>query len=169
MASIAQFNAVHSVVTTMHDSYVDLIQKVCTTLGQSDKIEAMVEMYVDKSHAVKRKKDASAPKQARNAYQFFCDEVRPRIQKENPDLKMPQQSTLMGVEWKKLEAEAKEAYQQKADADKLRYADEMNAYDQRIFQLESSAYVGSGSQNASQPSDASTVVDEAAVVASSSS
>ena len=121
-------------------------------VNQKDKIDAMLEMYVDKSYmAVKRKRDSSAPSAARNGYQIFCEDARPRVKKENPEKKMTQLSTLLGNEWKALTEEQKKPYQERAEADKLRYAEEMNAYDARIFQLESSSYAGSGSQNASQP------------------
>lgn len=155
MSTIANFNFQRSVVEGMHDSQVDLIQKVCTTLGKQDMIDPMLEMYVDKTYlAMKRKKDANAPRVARNAYQVFCDSIRPRVQTENPSLKMPAHSTLMSLEWKALTDEQKGPFQAKAEEDKLRFAEEMNAYEASIFKLESASFKGNGAQNASAPSAA---------------
>lgn len=76
----------------------------------------------------KRKKDPNAPKRARGSYVFFTLDERPKIIKENPEIKFIEIGHAMGERWRALPAEAKAEYEQKANDDKRRFAEETAQY-----------------------------------------
>ena len=149
MTSTSDYERKRRITEEIDQGKIELIQNVCTRLGHPDRIQEMKEIYIDKTHGgLKKKKDENAPKPARNAYQFFCEEIRPRIKKDNPTLKMPAHSTLMSIEWRQLSEKAKEPFQKQADDDKVRYAADLKQYEESLYKFESSTFVGTGSQNA---------------------
>jgi hypothetical protein len=76
----------------------------------------------------KKARDPSAPKRARGSFVYFTDYARPLIQKEFPDIKFTEMGSVMGERWRALSAEEKKEYEDKAAADKQRFAQEMERY-----------------------------------------
>ncbi|CCD83370.1 High mobility group protein 1.2 [Caenorhabditis elegans] len=74
------------------------------------------------------KKDPHAPKRALSAFFFYSQDKRPEIQAGHPDWKVGQVAQELGKMWKLVPQETKDMYEQKAQADKDRYADEMRNY-----------------------------------------
>ncbi|KAE9555650.1 hypothetical protein FO519_001121 [Halicephalobus sp. NKZ332] len=74
------------------------------------------------------KKDPNAPKRALSAFFFFSNEKRPEVQTGHPEWKVGQVAQELGRMWKALTDEEKAVYEQKANMDKQRYADEMKNY-----------------------------------------
>jgi len=68
----------------------------------------------------RKKKDKNAPKGAKSAYLFFCDENRAIAQQEYPDKKMTELASILGDKWKALTEIEKEKYNDMAGKDKLR-------------------------------------------------
>ena len=66
------------------------------------------------------KKEKDGPKRALSAYMFFVQEERPKIVKENPDLKFGEVGKQLGAKWKTMSDKEKEPYHKKAQADKAR-------------------------------------------------
>lgn len=76
-----------------------------------------------------RLKDPNASKKPSSSYMFFCKEKRAGFKSQNPEMKQPELSKLMGAEWRQLSEKKKNKYILKADNDKLRYLDEMKTYE----------------------------------------
>ena len=76
----------------------------------------------------KKPTDPNAPKGVKSSYLFFCDDARKQVKEEQPDLAPNDVSRKMGDMWRKMTDEDKEPYKRQAEADKTRYATEMESY-----------------------------------------
>mmetsp|Transcript_10420 Transcript_10420/g.10410 ORF Transcript_10420/g.10410 Transcript_10420/m.10410 type:complete len:112 (-) Transcript_10420:33-368(-) len=72
--------------------------------------------------AKREKKDG--PKKPKSAFMFFSQERRITLKTEQPDLKITEQSKVIGAEWGKLSDADKAPYAEKASQDKERYIKE---------------------------------------------
>lgn len=93
-----------------------------------DSVGTLIEPPPIVSKYGRRKKDPKAPKRARGSYVFFTLDERPKIIKENPEMKFQDIGHAMGERWRALPAEAKAEYEHKANEDKRRFTDEMTQY-----------------------------------------
>lgn len=55
-------------------------------------------------------KKEAVKKRAKTAYQYFCDEQRPKLQKKNPEWRLPQLSKELGAMWKAMTDRKKGKY-----------------------------------------------------------
>ena len=62
---------------------------------------------------MKKKKDPNAPKKPKTGYMRFCDEIREKLRKENPEMQLGGIAKLLGKEWNKLSDAKKEEYKNK--------------------------------------------------------
>jgi hypothetical protein len=77
-----------------------------------------------------KKRDPNAPKRAKNAYLFFCDERMPEFRKQHPDLSyMDAKSKLSKEVWNKMTEQQKAPYLEMNRQDKERYEREKAAYE----------------------------------------
>lgn len=76
----------------------------------------------------KEKKDPNAPKKAATSFFIFSNEMRPKLKKENPDIKFTDVGRKLGELFRGLSAEEKEKYEKLAQKDKARFKKEMEAY-----------------------------------------
>jgi len=74
------------------------------------------------------KKDPNKPKKNMSAYMFYCQERRPQMKKDNPELKFTEITKLISPEWKALSKDDKKKYDDLAAKDKERYQKEMEEY-----------------------------------------
>lgn len=74
-----------------------------------------------KKERSRKKKDPNAPKRALSAYMFFANAQRDIVRAENPGIAFGQIGKLLGEKWKSMDAEKREPYENKAEADKKRY------------------------------------------------
>jgi len=74
----------------------------------------------------KRAKDPSAPKRALSAFFFFCGDERPEVRAAHPEWSVAEVAKELGKRWEKVTNKSK--YEARAEADKARYAKEMEAY-----------------------------------------
>ncbi|GMP30487.1 hypothetical protein CsSME_00005140 [Camellia sinensis var. sinensis] len=81
-----------------------------------------------KKRKQKKKKDPNAPKRAMSGFMFFSQSERENIKKTNPGIAFTDVGRVLGEKWKKLSAEEKEPFEAKAQADKMRYKDEISGY-----------------------------------------
>mmetsp|Transcript_124617 Transcript_124617/g.357933 ORF Transcript_124617/g.357933 Transcript_124617/m.357933 type:complete len:335 (-) Transcript_124617:87-1091(-) len=77
--------------------------------------------------------DVQKPKRAQSAYFLFANEMREQVTKEIKEkgegkFKLGDVAKEVGVRWAALSAEAKKPYEEKAEADKQRYAEELRVY-----------------------------------------
>lgn len=73
-------------------------------------------------------KDPNAPKRPRSAYILFCNDKRPEVRAQNPEMKMPKVVQELGKLWKDLKDKKKQHYLSEAAKDKERYNTEMSEY-----------------------------------------
>ena len=79
----------------------------------------------------KAKKDKNAPKKNSSAYIFFCNDKRPEVKEDHPEIKSNDILKELGLLWKKFKDEKPtevKKYEKKAADDKDRYQDEMKNY-----------------------------------------
>ncbi|KAK3394625.1 Non-histone chromosomal protein 6 [Podospora didyma] len=84
------------------------------------------------------KKDPNAPKRGLSAYMFFANEQRDNVREENPGVSFGQVGKILGERWKALSDKQRTPYEAKAAADKKRYEDEKQAYNNDPEEEESS-------------------------------
>tara|TARA_Y100000389_G_scaffold186801_1_gene207569 strand:+ start:1807 stop:2796 length:990 start_codon:yes stop_codon:yes gene_type:complete len=77
----------------------------------------------------RRKKDPNAPKRAKSAYLFFCNEERELVKKDHPDFKATETTAELGARWNTLKGDSSrskelEKYEKMAADDKVRYQKE---------------------------------------------
>ena len=102
--------------------------------AQEDKERYTEEMknYVpsedEETRKPKAKKPKNAPKNAKSAYIFYCQDERVKIKADHPDLDAKEVLKLLGVRWQETDEETKDKYKKMAEADKTRYAKEMETY-----------------------------------------
>ena len=77
----------------------------------------------------KPKKSKNAPKNPKSAYIFYCQDERPNVKSEMPDLIAKEVLKELGGRWKGTDDDTKEKYKKMAEEDKVRYAEEMKNYD----------------------------------------
>merc|ERR1712130_470720 len=75
-----------------------------------------------------KKKDPNAPKNARSAYLYFCNELREKLKAENPAISITECGKEAGRQWKELTPSRRAKYDQMAAEDKARYEKETAAY-----------------------------------------
>jgi hypothetical protein len=76
-------------------------------------------------------KDVNSPKRAAGAYVFFANEVRPKLQAENPGVKFVDIGRILGQRWRALTDKEKEPYDKASAEDKARYRRQMAEYKER--------------------------------------
>jgi len=76
----------------------------------------------------KRARHPTAPKHPMSGFLFYASDVRPEITQENPGKTVGFISQIIAKKWKVLTPEQKSPWDQKASADKARYAKEMETY-----------------------------------------
>lgn len=77
----------------------------------------------------KEKKNPLAPKKGLSSYMFFFKENRERIKSENPDAEFGEIGKLIGAEWKALDSDEKNKYEEMSKQDKKRYENDMADYE----------------------------------------
>ena len=105
---------------------------------ESDEAQAVISKIIQdnipkitKSKSIRKtkpKKDPAAPKRPLSSYMFFCKVDRPMVKAANPTMKAVDISREMGKNWSSLSEKKKEPYIKQAEADKVRYSEDMINY-----------------------------------------
>ena len=140
MAHLPYYNRLVNVTDVFYDSHRDLIEKVCIELNASEKIDDMIDRYLDSSVKLKAKKDPNQPKRSKTSYMFFCEENRASVLKKNPTAKLGDVSKILGNQWKALSDKKKAKFVKLADEDKVRYEGDMEKYQNTLHMAEMLAY-----------------------------
>jgi len=107
-------NNVALLLKAAHSSHENVIRAVCDELGAPEKAGELIAKLLDTSFtSVKKKKDPNAPKKPKTGYMKFCDEIREKIRKENPDMQLGGIAKILGIKWNELSDEKKEEYKNK--------------------------------------------------------
>ena len=135
MSHLAYHNNVVQMNELFFNSHKELVFKVCKHLGQEDKVEEVLSMFLDKPD-LKAKKDPNKPKRPKSAFLLFCDDERPKlIEKEKKDLKKGEKFNLgvvqkkLGERWKKLSSKDKNKYEGEHEKIKEKYYDDITEYE----------------------------------------
>jgi hypothetical protein len=94
-----------------------------------DEVAAM-DAQGKRGRATKKKQKNGGPKRATTAYFYFTADMRERVKEENPGLKVTEIAKVIGAKWKALTEEEKQKYNDMADKDKDRYAQEKATWDE---------------------------------------
>ena len=151
MSTLGCYNYVRNQAQMAVDHEKDLIRKVCCFHGIHDQaeIERTIEHFVDTTllkRCLKPKKDLNAPKRNLSSYMLFSASIRDEVTKANPGLDMGAMSKLIGEKWATAGEEVKAEFQKKAEADKDRYQQEMDDYQQKLYEQDGSL-MGVGASN----------------------
>jgi len=104
-----------------------------------------------KRRSSKKKPPRTKPKKASTAFIMFSREMRAIVKMEHPGATFSDIGKIIGERWKAADPLTKEKYQKLADADKLRYEEEVKRFNVSGGQDESSS--GSGSSDESGDSE----------------
>ena len=132
MTSILFHNDTVTLNHLWFESHKRLLTSVCIDLGQVDKIDEMAEKYLGAKLKIKVLKDPNRPKRAKTAYLCFCNDKRPaliakmRAKKEKINVGNIQKK--LGKIWGTMTDEDKKPYVKQSNADKERYKEEMEEY-----------------------------------------
>ena len=77
----------------------------------------------------KVKRDPNKPKGATSAFLYFSKGARAAVKAASPDMAFGDIAKKVGADWKALGGDAKKPYEAQAEADKARYAKEMESYE----------------------------------------
>jgi hypothetical protein len=89
-------------------------------------VESVVPEKAKKEKKAKKPKDA--PKNPKSAYIFFCQENRPDVKENHPDLAPKEILKELGGLWQNTSDTTRAKFQKLADEDKKRYEEEMKNY-----------------------------------------
>jgi hypothetical protein len=110
-------------------------------MGYDSQGSLIVDKHAVATKRVKKVKDPNAPKRARGSFVFFTFEMRPKIMLENPDVKFVELGTIMGERWRALTPEEKMRFEEMANMDKIRFANETQVYNAQKAEAVARAHV----------------------------
>ena len=98
-------------------------------LSKKDKAryEKEMETYTPPVTNETETKERTGPKRPLTAYMYFCQEKRPEIKKQHPDMNGSAITSELASQWKKLTPEQKAPFDAKQAADKTRYEGEKSS------------------------------------------
>lgn len=123
-----------------YHSHKDLIQRVCMSLNQLEKADELTNLLLGEKVKMRFKKDPNKPKKPKSGFLFFCDEHRPKMiedeKKKNKKVVIGKIAKELGKKWKNLSTAQKNKYNKMNEVDKTRYTQEIEAYNNKIYNLE---------------------------------
>jgi len=111
-----------------YNSHSDLIVRIATELNIIDQIDSLTEKFIGEPLKLKKFKDPDKPKRAKTSYLYFCEEMRPRVKEDNPDLKLGGTMKVLGKMWAEVSEGDKKKYRELYEEDKKRYEEEIDEY-----------------------------------------
>ena len=134
MASMNFYNNTVDLNDIWYESHRSIIERVAIDCEAGDRVEELIEKFLDKPLKIKKRKDPRIPKRPMTSFMFFCNEFRNQIWEANPEFKIGDVAKELGKRWKKLSEQEKEKYSKMNEDDKERYEEEYETY------LENKAY-----------------------------
>ena len=134
MASMNFYNNTVDLNDIWYESHKSIIERVAIDCDAGDRVEELIEKFLDKPLKIKKKRDPRIPKRPMTSFMFFCNEFRNQIWSANPEYKIGDVAKELGKRWKVLSNEEREKYSKMNEVDKERYEEEYETY------LENKAY-----------------------------
>lgn len=136
MSSREYYNSIVAITDIFYESHKILIEKICIELEQTDRVDELIETFLDKSIKLKHKRDPNKPKRPKNSYTYFCKDFREKVKKDNPESSFKDINKLLGVKWKNLSQKTKQHYIKLGELDKNRYQDDMEDYENKVLHFD---------------------------------
>ena len=135
-----QFQENQSMLNSMYyESHKDLIGRVCIALGCVEKTEEVVSLLLGEKMKLKFKKDPNKPKKPKSGFLFFCDEERGGLiakdKKKGNKIVIGNIAKELGKMWKKLSDSQKKNYDEMKTTDQVRYNQELEDYNTKIYKV----------------------------------
>jgi hypothetical protein len=115
-------------------SHKTLIMNLCIELKMVDKIEELTNKFLGPQMKIKKRKDEKAPKRAKSAFLFYCDEMRPKliskVRAKKQPVKIGNIAKELGIMWGKLTEAKKNKYKDMNTKDKERYIVAIEKYNE---------------------------------------
>lgn len=116
-----------------YQSHKELIRGIAIELNSKDKIDELTEKFLGTQIKIKKFRDPNEPKKPKTGFQFFCDEFRPKIKEDNPELKLGGIMKELGKLWKTYSDEQKEQYVEKYNEAKYNYEAKLDEYNESLY------------------------------------
>lgn len=115
---------------TMNNHTESKIDMTTESIDDKSVAESPIALPIKKKRkkSKKIKRSAEYPKFYRNAYVRYCDEMRPKVCEERPELDSVEITKLVASKWYALPKEEKQPYLDDAKVDKDRFESELKAY-----------------------------------------
>ena len=158
-----------SIEKNLYNINKKLIEDICKELNKTDKIDYLINKYLNKKKSKKNILNISNIKKNKSSYLFFTEEVRPKLRNKFPNDNMAQISKRLGKLWNNLTPKDKSKYEKKALIDKQRYLSEINtkvdhslhsSSEELLAEEESSNNSHSPSNDASNDASSSELITE---------
>lgn len=126
-------NQTNKVMMIVNKALDDILERAKEILSEDDfaDIEDAIEEFFDEmpeniaKTLMPKKKIPPLVRRPKNSYMFYCEDQRPVIRKENPNLTMGQIAKLIGASWRSCDEEEKNFYVKLAEEDKERYKEDI--------------------------------------------
>ena len=109
-----------------YESHKILIKRIAAELGCSDRQDELVLKFIGTPLKIKKQKDPLLPKKPKTSFLHFCDEQRPNIRENHPELKMGGVMKELGKLWSN--CDNKEKYEKMASESKIEYEESIDTY-----------------------------------------
>jgi len=128
MTSLDYYNNIVTINDIFAESHKNIIEKICIELGCEEKIEGLLEKFIDSSIKLKAKRDPDKPRRPKNSYTFFCNDKRDMVKAQNADFNFAKVNKLLGKMWKECDSVEKDKYIIMGNTEKSKYKDDMEEY-----------------------------------------
>lgn len=129
MTSLDYYNNIVTINDIFAESHKNLIEKVCIELGCEEKVDELLDKFIDSSIKLKAKRDPNKPRRPKNSYTFFCNDKRASVKDKNPDFTFAEVNKLLGKMWKECESSEKDTYIVMGNQEKSKYKEDMEEYE----------------------------------------
>ena len=134
MTSLPYYNNLVALNEHFYESHRNLLERVLIHLDMTDRIDEVVDTFLDNKFKLKAKKDPNKPTKNRSGYTFFSNDHR-KVLKKNSGGKKLHFGTMnkqLGEAWGKLSDKKKKKYIDLAAKDLERYQGEMETYNSNL-------------------------------------
>jgi len=130
MSSLEYFNNLVGMNEIFYESHKRVIERICLELGVEDRVDELIEKYLDNKFKLKAKRDPNKPKRYGNPYTHFCREYR----ETHPDEKMgfSEMNKMLGAKWNSMSDEDKKKYVDLSNKEKENYEHLMEKYNSEM-------------------------------------
>ena len=115
-----------------YESHKNLITSLCIETGNVDKIAEFTDKFLGPPQKLKQRRDPKKHTRPKSSYLYYCDIHRKalieQLRAEGKNVVISEISKVLGKQWKALDDSGRKPFEQQAEKDRARYADEMQVY-----------------------------------------